>query len=216
VDNGNVLVTAATGIAWVELFAQGDDVCKSYIEYVDSENPMAALPRQILLAEADLRARLPIEKRKSKLRLEIFSAGGGKHIVDDFNELVSKSARVKIASGQFGFRGGKLGFSQLEGSRPEEIIFKNAVDPKRVMVAIRVYHGFALDGIEFFYEDSSSQLFGKKGGKEGGDDFALDTRRGEFVMGFYLRAGLWIDGIQIITNFGRRSEIYGNPNGGSG
>ena len=35
-------------------------------------------------------------------------------------------------------------------------------------------------------------------------------------MGFYLRAGLWIDGLQILTSLGRRSEIFGNPIGGSG
>jgi len=35
-------------------------------------------------------------------------------------------------------------------------------------------------------------------------------------MGFYLRAGLWIDGLQILTSLGRRSEIFGNPVGGSG
>ena len=35
-------------------------------------------------------------------------------------------------------------------------------------------------------------------------------------MGFYLRAGLWIDGIEILTSLGRRSGVFGNPLGGSG
>ena len=43
-----------------------------------------------------------------------------------------------------------------------------------------------------------------------------DTRRGETILGFYLRAGMWIDGIQILTSLGRRSEIFGNSLGGSG
>lgn len=220
VDNGNVLVTSASGVAWIELFAQGDDVCKTSIEYLDNTNPTAPLPRQICLTEADLRSRLPAEKRKSKLRLELFSGGGGKHVVDDFNELVSKTARVKVSSNQFGanqygFRGGKLGHSQMEGSRPQELILTSAIDPKKVMLAIKVYHGFAFDGIEFFYDEAPPQLFGKRGGGQP-SEFALDTRRGELVIGFYLRAGLWIDGLQIITNLGRRSEIYGNATGGSG
>ncbi|KAK3070825.1 hypothetical protein LTS18_015004, partial [Coniosporium uncinatum] len=78
------------------------------------------------------------------------------------------------------------------------------------------FHGFAVDGIEFLYEDSTSQMFGKKGGDGKGSLFELDTRRGEAVMGFYLRDGVWIDGIQILTSTGRRSEVYGNPTGGSG
>ena len=44
----------------------------------------------------------------------------------------------------------------------------------------------------------------------------VDTRRGETLSGFYVRAGLWIDGIQILTSLGRRSGIYGNAQGGSG
>ena len=47
-------------------------------------------------------------------------------------------------------------------------------------------------------------------------EFALDTRKGELLLGFSLRAGLWIDGLQILTSLGRKSEWYGNPNGGSG
>lgn len=44
----------------------------------------------------------------------------------------------------------------------------------------------------------------------------IDTRRGEHLLGFYVRAGLWIDGIEIITSFGRKSGVYGNATGGSG
>jgi hypothetical protein len=43
-----------------------------------------------------------------------------------------------------------------------------------------------------------------------------DTRRGETILGFYVRAGLWIDGIDILTSTGRRSGVFGNPTGGSG
>ncbi|KAI7604779.1 hypothetical protein KC343_g13978, partial [Hortaea werneckii] len=42
------------------------------------------------------------------------------------------------------------------------------------------------------------------------------TRKGELVVGFYLRAGAWVDGVQILTNTGRKSEVFGNASGGSG
>lgn len=42
-----------------------------------------------------------------------------------------------------------------------------------------------------------------------------DTRRGECILGFYVRSGFWIDGIQLLTSCGRKSEIYGNAHGGS-
>jgi hypothetical protein len=104
----------------------------------------------------------------------------------------------------------------MEGSEAQELIIDSCYIQTKLLTAIRVYHGFAVDGVEFIYEDTTTQLFGKRSGKEGGTEFTLDTRRGEILMGFYLRAGLWIDGLQILTSLGRRSEIFGNPNGGSG
>lgn len=42
----------------------------------------------------------------------------------------------------------------------------------------------------------------------------LDVRRGEYISGFVVRSGFWIDGIQILTSLGRKSPVYGNANGG--
>ena len=215
VDNGNVLVTAATGVAFIELYADGDDLCKAHLEYMDF-NGSSGPPKQIMLSESDLRSRLADDKQKKKLKLEIHSVGQGKHVVEDFAQLNPKSTRVKLPNGQMAFRGGKLGYSQMEGSRPQEILLLSAYDQRKLLTQVKVYHGFALDGIEFVYEDATTQLFGVRSGKPGGSEFSLDTRRGEVIMGFYLRAGLWIDGLQILTSLGRRSEIFGNPVGGSG
>ncbi|KAJ8607583.1 hypothetical protein MRB53_040214 [Persea americana] len=83
------------------------------------------------------------------------------------------------------------------------------------MRSIKVYHGVALDGLEFCYEGGRSELFGKRGGKDGGDEFLLDVRRGETIVGFFVRAGYYIDGVQILTSTGRKSDLYGGS-GGSG
>lgn len=213
VDNGTVLATAATGVAWVEIFPEGDDVCHHWIEFADGNG---IGPRQVTLTEQNLRERLPEDKKKRKLKLELFSCSGTKHTVDDFAQLASKEARVKLPDGRPGFKSGKLGHSQMQGSQAQESIFGIAWKRKEQMLRIKVYHGASLDGIEFCYEDGRSELFGKRGGKAGGSTFALDTRMGETVLGFYLRAGAWIDGIQILTSAGRKSEVFGNATGGSG
>ncbi|KAJ9647144.1 hypothetical protein H2199_002130 [Coniosporium tulheliwenetii] len=214
VGNNQVLVTATSGIAFIELYPEGDDVCHYWLEYPEPSANGGPI-KQITLTEADLRSRLPEEKRNRKLKLELHSCGQGKHIVEDFSALLSKSNRVKLPDGRAGFKGSKLGFSQMDGSKPQELILESAFIQTKLLTSIKVYHGFALDGIEFIYEDSTSQLFGQRGGKPGGSEFPLDTRKGETVMGFHLRAGLWIDGLQILTTLGRRSEIFGNPTGGS-
>lgn len=215
VDNNTVLVTAATGVAWIELYPEGDDVCHHWIEYLQDNSPVPAL-RQVTLSEQDLRARLPEEKRKRKLKIKVFSCGGGEHEVADFSQIASKSAIIKLPDGRPGFRSSKLGFSQMEGSRPQDLVFASSYQQNVLMTSVKAYAGDCLDGVEFFYESGESQLFGKRGGRPGGFDFPLNTRKGEIVIGFNLRAGLWIDGIQVLTSLGRRSEMFGNVNGGSG
>ncbi|KAF1835389.1 hypothetical protein BDW02DRAFT_292423 [Decorospora gaudefroyi] len=212
VSQGGVIATSKSGIAWVELYADGDDVCHYWKEFPEMDNQY---PRQVVLDEGMLRSLLPKERQKLRLKVEVFSAGGGKHTVEDFSQLANqKNARIKLPDGRWGYRSGKLGYSQMEGSRPEEVIFDYAHIQTKLLRSVKVYHGFAMDGIEFFYEDATSQLFGKRGGSV--SEFALDTRKGELLLGFALRAGLWIDGLQILTSLGRKSEWYGNPNGGSG
>jgi hypothetical protein len=208
---GGVIATSKSGIAWIELYPEGDDICHHWREFPEVDGQY---PRQVALEETALRGDLK-DKQKSRLKVEVFSVGGGHHVVEDFSHLANqKLARIKLPDGRWGYRGSKLGYSQMEGSRPQELILESAYIQTKLLLSIKVWCGFALDGLEFIYEDSTSQLFGKKGG--GMKEFALDTRKGELLLGFSLRAGLWIDGIQILTSLGRKSEWYGNPNGGSG
>ncbi|KAL1982447.1 hypothetical protein VTN96DRAFT_1294 [Rasamsonia emersonii] len=216
VDNGKILITASSGVAFIEIYAEGDETCHSFIEFVNAESPNSGVPRQVTVTESELRQQLPAEKQKKKVRLEIFSGGLGSHTVPDLSSLRSKQSLVKLPKGQTGYKGSMLGFSQLEGSQPEQVILESAFIQTKLLTSIKVYHGEALDGLEFCYEDATSQLFGKRGGKPGGDEFVFDTRRGENLLGFYVRAGAWIDGIEILTSLGRKSGVYGNAKGGSG
>ncbi len=213
VDGGNVLVTAVSGVAYIELFPEGDNECHTWIEYGDG-NGRGPIQRQVVISEAELKGRLPENKRGKKLKISIKSYGGEGHDVQDFGLLASKASTLRMPSGQLAFRGAKLGLSQLEGTQPQEVIFHSSTDQKSLLKHVKVYHGFALDGLEFVYEDRSTQLFGKRGGSC--SEFHLDTRRGEYICGFHVLAGFWIDGIQILTSTGRKSEIYGNTQGGSG
>lgn len=236
VDNGKILLTAASGVAYLELYPEGEDLCHQYLEFINNESPNSGIPKQVTITETELRNLLPPEQQKRKIRVEIFSGNLGSHTIEDLGALKSKKSIVKLPKSQTGFRSSKLGMSQLEGSEPQEVILDSVFIQKKLLTSIKVYHGYALDGLEFCYEDATSQLFGKRGGKPGGDEFVFgqyficclfrsvagsnltitDTRRGEHLLGFYVRAGLWIDGIEIITSFGRKSGVYGNATGGSG
>ncbi|KAI9748754.1 MAG: hypothetical protein M1835_001719, partial [Candelina submexicana] len=214
IDNGNVIVTAATGVAFTEIFTEADELCRSHIEYHDvNGNGSRGPPGQITLTESDIRSRLPEGKRNKRLRLIVHCTGQGTQVIEDFP--ASKISTVKLPKGRIGFRGSRIGAAQTKASRLEEVVLESSYQQTKLLVQIKVYHGFAVCGIEFLYEDHTSQLFGKKGDGSEESEFNLDTRRGEILIGFNLRAGLWIDGIELITSGGRRSGIFGNPIGGS-
>ena len=88
----------------------------------------------------------------------------------------------------------------------------------------------------FVYDDDSTQLFGKREGRKGAMCLSLvcllgchpmrnssclltpyyaDVRRGEYLSGLLVRAGFWIDGVQILSSLGRKSPMFGNAHGGS-
>jgi hypothetical protein len=107
-------------------------------------------------------------------------------------------------------------------SQSQEVILQS-ITTGSLLTGIRVFHNSTgLEGLEFLYEDTSSQLFGSRGGSSSTttedaktSDFALDARKGEVLMGFCVRAQMFVDGIEILTSFGRKSPIFGNPQGGS-
>ena len=172
IDNGKVLVTAATGIAFIELYSEGEDFCKAWIEYVNGDGGVSSSPpKQVMLTESDLKSRVQEDKKNKRLKLEIHATGQGHYVVEDFGQLKSKSSTVKMPNGQVGYKGSKLGQSSQEGSQHEELMLESTMVQTKLLTSIKVYHGFALDGIEFCYEDSTSQLFGKRGGQSGGSEF---------------------------------------------
>ena len=175
VDNGKVLVTAPSGVSFIEIFVEGDDLCHSWFEYLTGDGTGNGPPKQVVLTENDLRSRVGQDTKNKKLKVVVHSAGPGEHTIEDFGKLKSKDSVVKLRNGQLGFRGSKLGQSNLQGSLPEETVLDGAIMKTKLLRSIKVFHGMAVDGIEFCYEDLTSQMFGKRGGKVGGTEFLFGT-----------------------------------------
>jgi hypothetical protein len=200
VGNGSVICSAASGISFVEIRTPDDELCRQWLDFTTTDTRRSIMPRQITLAEADIRARLPEDKKKAKVSLTIFCGSSRSEKVEDLEDLLSKKNIValphvrqapkrdegltmnafnnvvglgKSFDTRLGFRSKKLGHSQLEGSQPEELILESTHLQTKLLTSVKVYSGYALDGIEFCYEDGHSQLFGKRGGKPGGDEFFL-------------------------------------------
>jgi len=178
VENGKILFTASSGIAFMELYAEGENFCHNFVEYLNTESSSNGLPKQISTTESELRQRVfgTEKEKKKKIRLVVVSGALGSYTVEDVGQLRSKNSLVKLPKSQSGYKSGKLGHSTLDGSEPEQVLLESAFIQSKLLTSIKVYHGSALDGIEFCYEDATSQLFGKRGGKPGGDEFVLGKR----------------------------------------
>lgn len=166
VEDGKIAVTAPSGISFIEIYGEGEDLCTTWMECPGTFEE-TQIKRQITLTEEEIRKRLPENKRKGKVRLSIKSHAGGGLEVDDIRTMCGKESRLTVGNALMGytaFRGTKLGQSGLEGSKPAEFLFTSATQKDRVLSRVVVYHGAALDGVEFIYDDDSKQVFGNAGG----------------------------------------------------
>lgn len=208
-ENG-LVACAQSRIVLVEIYADG--VYRTHREFTNKPE------REVALLEDDLRRSLTDGQSLKSVKLSIYSAGQGKAVVDYFS--ATRSAKVLLPNGYgVAFKSSPLGISGADGSHHQQLIL-HTVTPGRMLTSIRVFHGSGLGGLEFMYEDSSSQLFGRRDSAEDGEeievsDFPLDTRRGESLLGFCVRSGSWVGGIEILTSFGRKSSMFGSPHGGA-
>lgn len=186
IDNGRLIALANSGIAFIEIRTDGADLCHHWFEYINPDPRNGTLPRQVTLSEAEVRAKLPEDKKKSKISLQIWSGSSCNVEIQDLGDTLSQKnitmlPPVKLApksdegmmmsmvgksfgDKRQGFKSRKLGTSQMEGTKPQEIILQSCIYQSKLLTSLRIWAGGALDGIEFCYEDGSSQIFGKQGG----------------------------------------------------
>lgn len=142
VANGQIIVTAPSGVAFYETLDSGD--------FVDLRDNEGSVPRQVLLPD--------ISKGSS---VKITSAGLQAMMSPDVS---SKAHILKLPNGQSAFRGMAVGSSEAS---VQDLLLESVYVRTKMLTSIRVYHHNGLDGLEFGYEDSTFQLFGTRGEQVG-------------------------------------------------
>lgn len=178
------------------------------------------------------------DKDKENFDLRILTLDGDMFIKDVKNSLSQAPEQVKS---DFNLnRGNLLGYkSTLLGKKNgKEIIIGFDV---KTLYKIRIYHGGALDGLQFYFKtnlsDSGSKVppvpvrnylkkFNSKSlntsletklvliGNEKPHFTDLDLEPNEHITKLHFRNGAWIDAIQVETTKGVRTPMLGNEKGG--
>ena len=163
VDIGRFIITARTGINFIELRTEGDPFCTSWLEYPDRDIVDGGLQRHLEISESDLRTRLPSDKKNKRLSFEVHSLGGERAIVDDVKTAAQK---IKMPKGMVGFAGPTYGAAAMEGSQKTQVLFSERWEKnKKILTSVRVFHEFSVHGVELSYEDGSVELFGRRSGQ---------------------------------------------------
>jgi hypothetical protein len=186
VEGGNLAATAPSGIALVEVFVGDERGCSTWEEYLSDS--VVTATKQVTLSEMALRMKLPDSKKRGRLRVRVTSCGGGQLDIRDFREMAScEAASLKLETGKVAFRGKAVGGSSLQDvetdAPQQDLVWSSAVVSERILSDISVYHNGAISGIEFVFDDGSSQLLGAKG-REG------QTTQENFSLGKYLTGGV--------------------------
>jgi hypothetical protein len=208
VENG-IVAGASSGITLILVYA--GDSYQDYIEYTTRPE------RETLLQEDAIRKKMTDVSRSTPLKLRIFSAGQGDTTIEDFH--ATKNMKFQLPNGR-GSAYRSLGLPSSSDSLPSNLIL-DTLTGKRLLIGIRVFYDLvAVGGLEFLYDDGSNQLFGRRNSDEDAKqwltmEFSLDPRKGETLVGFCIRAQRFVEGIEILTSFGRRSPIFGNSAGGT-
>lgn len=201
-------LVSETGVYAIEVFC--GDLCRGFIEYLPKTLGGPGPQKDISLTLDDIRSHIPTQllpEFGNSFGVKILAVNSPEADIQDFASIL----KVKlIPMKEYGYADGVEGIKSiifgntLAGTDIGIIPFKS-----RAVNCVRVYHDHALDGLRFFMKDAN-ELFGSE--TSNFTDFELEE--GEKIAGFNVRAGQWIDAIQILTSKGRKSGMYGNTSGG--
>ncbi|EST07704.1 hypothetical protein PSEUBRA_002801 [Kalmanozyma brasiliensis GHG001] len=212
------LVKCASGIGAIEIEVNGQ--YKTHIEwlYLPSASSPAQLPPKETLIDAAYLSNLVgfdvMQHTSSHVKLTALGCNMRQAELDGFREHgVARSLQIPgIDPSRDVFRTLSLGQINRRGQQ-WDLIFPHARDdaPPGTLVAIEIFSGMSLDGLKLHYSTGAVCQFGPCGGSP----YRMKVEYGDKVQRLNVRAGQWIDAIEVVFKSGRSSGMRGNTTGGS-
>lgn len=225
---------ARNGITFIEVFGEGDKVASLVRNFLlatnkDGVQVQSRPPNSFQISEQEIRAVLPKDKAKGRLRVVAHSAGTARSEITDLAALF-EDRKVKISGGQKAYRSPRLGKLNVPSAEVVDLVLSNASE-KMLLQSIKIYcDNLHIYGLEFMFEGLVSQMFGSKGNPGAGTvdiakfelgmlslfqslvfaNIQTDSRNTEVLSGFHVRVGpSGIAGLRITTSHSRFSQWYG-------
>ncbi|KAJ3091610.1 hypothetical protein HK102_014096 [Quaeritorhiza haematococci] len=137
------------------------------------------------------------------------------HVIEDLTRWYSSGRTVQTPFGVQGYKGMSVGAGASAGSQPFQVFFlKPCGDGLAFLVRVRVHYGAFVDLVRFEYSDGSVEVVGtKREGIEGLSVRELCLGPNETIEKIHIRAGAWVDGLDMISTSGRRLNWAGGMGG---
>ncbi|CBQ71972.1 conserved hypothetical protein [Sporisorium reilianum SRZ2] len=107
-----------------------------------------------------------------------------------------------------------LSLGQINRSGQQwDVVFASARSdaPAVELVAIEIFSGASLDGVVLHFSNGTASRVGPCGGSP----FRMQVSAGDRIQRLNVRAGAWMDALEVVFKSGRRSGMRGNATGGS-
>lgn len=238
--NGTCRFVSETGIYCIAVIYE--DLERGHMEFLPVSLGGDGPQREVILTLDQIRSLLPkdgYEKHKNDFAVKVMAVNSDDGNFGNFLQFLKVDYlpmdRFGLPRGTKGIKSPMLGDPKRGADRP--MIGFNPLD----IVTVRVYYGSALDGIRFYLRGDGSASAPKIParnyidkaqeklktfsigdsnrsvifGNETQNYADVQLQEGEYITGFKLRTGAWIDGIRIVTSKGRVTQNFGGNGGGS-
>ncbi len=206
------LVKCESGIGAIEI--EVGDKYKTHVEWLNLPSPRGPPqmpPKETMLAPSYLSGLVGFDMQHPSsphVRITALACNMRQAFLDGFREhgvAVPLHLPGIDPSRRSVFRTLSLGQTNHTGDKLD-LVFSHTHDNARVtLVAIDIFSGAALDGLQFHYSNNTVSKFGPCGGSP----FRINVNRDDKIQRLNVRCGQWIDAIEIVFTSGRSSGMRG-------
>lgn len=213
------ILTSASGIGVIEVDYNDEHRKRYEWLYLTDKRPEECPPKQLVITPAQLSSLVGFDvmsPSSPSIKLNALACNMRQAELSDYRKHgVARPLTIPgIDPSRLVTKSIPLG-SPSNGDRQWSLIFPHERDDlssvRPVLRSIAIYSGACFDGLNFIYSDGHKAVFGPCGGSP----HIVNLDSNESIAQIKVRAGAWIDAVEIVLSSGRTSGMRGNTTGGS-